>query len=224
MIYTQPQGTVYKFVHSNSGTVNIAVKADNNCMRLRGFHSDIESYNDVPVLLQNGWNVVQNVYQLTEEEKEKLAKALSKYEKVLGKWTPPKGFGANFVEGCLIVWPKNMTATEINMRQYVPVRLEDTFVKDFFNIPVREYIKDTTKQTQGANGKSDGSSADYYKLPEGCTQLQDLISERDMNAQMGEIFRAAYRYGLASHSDQLRDAKKIKFYIDAEIKRLENVK
>jgi hypothetical protein len=42
-----------------------------------------------------------------------------------------------------------------------------------------------------------------------------------MNAQMGEIFRSCYRYGSASHSDQLRDAKKIKFYIDAEIERLE---
>lgn len=68
---------------------------------------------------------------------------------------------------------------------------------------------------------SDGSTADYYELPEGATQLQDLISHRDMNAQLGEIFRAAYRYGLSSHSDRLRDAKKIRFYIEAEIKRLE---
>jgi hypothetical protein len=67
---------------------------------------------------------------------------------------------------------------------------------------------------------SDGSSADYYELPPEATQLQDLISHKDMNAQMGEIFRATYRYGQSSHSDQLRDAKKIKFYIDAEIARL----
>lgn len=69
--------------------------------------------------------------------------------------------------------------------------------------------------------KSDGSTASYYQLPEGCTELQDLISHRDMNAQVGEIFRSCYRYGQASHSDKLRDAKKIKFYIEAEIKRLE---
>ena len=69
--------------------------------------------------------------------------------------------------------------------------------------------------------QSDGSTADYYTLPEGATQLQDLISYRDMNAQLGEIFRATYRYGIASHSDRLRDAKKIRFYIDAEIARLE---
>jgi hypothetical protein len=40
---------------------------------------------------------------------------------------------------------------------------------------------------------------------------------------MGEIFRGTYRYGQASHSDRLRDAKKIRFYIDAEIKRLESL-
>lgn len=68
---------------------------------------------------------------------------------------------------------------------------------------------------------SDGSTASYYQLPSGATELQDLISFRNMNAQLGEIFRAAYRYGQASHSDCLRDAKKIKFYAEAEIARLE---
>ncbi len=71
------------------------------------------------------------------------------------------------------------------------------------------------------NNVSDGSTASYYELPEGATELQHLISHRDMNAQIGEIFRACYRYGIASHSDRLRDAKKIRFYINAEIERLE---
>jgi hypothetical protein len=71
--------------------------------------------------------------------------------------------------------------------------------------------------------KSDGSTADYYVLPEGATQLQDLISHRNMNAQIGEIFRAGYRYGMASHSDMLRDAKKIRFYAQAEVERLEKL-
>lgn len=86
---------------------------------------------------------------------------------------------------------------------------------------MREQIISVGAPVQPESGKSDGSSADYYKLPAGATQLQDLISHRNMNAQIGEIFRAAYRYGAASHSDQLRDAKKIKFYIEAEIQRLE---
>jgi len=69
-------------------------------------------------------------------------------------------------------------------------------------------------------GRSDGSTASYYELPAGAKELQDLISYKNMNAQIGEIFRACMRYGESSHSDELRDAKKIKFYIDAEIRRL----
>ena len=68
--------------------------------------------------------------------------------------------------------------------------------------------------------KSDGSTASYYELPPGATELQHLISHRDMNAQIGEIFRACYRYGQAEHSDKLRDAKKILFYAQAEVERL----
>lgn len=71
--------------------------------------------------------------------------------------------------------------------------------------------------------RSDGSTADYYVLPEGAAQLQDLISHRNMNAQIGEIIRACYRYGMASHSDMLRDAKKIRFYAQAEVERLEKL-
>jgi hypothetical protein len=58
-----------------------------------------------------------------------------------------------------------------------------------------------------------------YGLPPGATQLQDLISYKNMNAQMGEIFRSAYRFGQASHSDSVRDLKKILFYVKAERER-----
>lgn len=68
---------------------------------------------------------------------------------------------------------------------------------------------------------SDGSTASYYELPEGATELQDLISYRNLNAQDGEMFRALYRKGRASHSDALRDAKKVLFYAKAEVDRLE---
>jgi len=68
---------------------------------------------------------------------------------------------------------------------------------------------------------SDGSTANYYELPKGAAELQHLISHKNMNAQIGEIFRACYRYGQVEHSPRLRDAKKIKYYIDAEIARLE---
>ena len=79
------------------------------------------------------------------------------------------------------------------------------------------------KTEAGDKQRSDGSTASYYELPKGATELQHLISHRNLNAQLGEIFRACYRYGLVSHSDMLRDAKKIKFYAQAEIERLEKL-
>ncbi len=70
---------------------------------------------------------------------------------------------------------------------------------------------------------SDGSSAGYYKLPPRCKQLQDLIAAKDMNAQIGEVFRACYRYGQVAHSPKKRDLKKMLFYIKAELKRVEQL-
>jgi hypothetical protein len=67
---------------------------------------------------------------------------------------------------------------------------------------------------------SDGSTASYYELPEGATELQDLISFKDMNAQVGEAFRSLYRYGQSSHSDKMRDCKKVIYYMNAELERL----
>lgn len=75
----------------------------------------------------------------------------------------------------------------------------------------------------GETTKSDGSTASYYELPEGATELQHLISHNNMNAQIGEIFRACYRYGRVAHSEMLRDAKKMKYYAEAEIERLTKV-
>jgi len=68
--------------------------------------------------------------------------------------------------------------------------------------------------------KSNGLTASYYKLPVGATELQDLISAKNMNAQVGESFRSLYRYGESSHSDKLRDCRKVIFYMQAEEKRL----
>ncbi len=67
---------------------------------------------------------------------------------------------------------------------------------------------------------SNGVTASYYELPEGAKELQDIISYKNMNAQMGEIFRANMRYGEVDHSDKLRDINKIIFYAMEEKKRL----
>jgi len=87
----------------------------------------------------------------------------------------------------------------------------------------KKHARGTSHRDVNTKEVSDGSSADYYILPAGAKQLQDLISHRNMNSQIGEIFRESYRYGLAAHCDQMRGAKKIQFYIKAEIARLEKL-
>jgi hypothetical protein len=79
-----------------------------------------------------------------------------------------------------------------------------------------------TQELEEYSGKiqSDGSTASYYELPENATELQELISAKNMNAQIGEIFRACYRYGEVAHSPMIRDIKKILFYAKAELERL----
>lgn len=118
------------------------------------------------------------------------------------------------------------TTPVVRSKDYIPkTRLLDNEIEYVDGRPVKK-IKLKADNAQPAPiiqtlaGRSDGSTASYYELPAGAKELQDLISHKNMNAQIGEIFRACYRMGEASHSDELRDVKKIKFYIDAEIKRL----
>lgn len=86
-----------------------------------------------------------------------------------------------------------------------------------------DFNKPTSVSRFGHVETSDGQHANYYDLPPGATQLQDLISHRNMNAQIGEIMRSCYRYGLASHSPKLREVRKILFYAQAELERLERL-
>lgn len=99
----------------------------------------------------------------------------------------------------------------------IPAESEDP------NVAIMQKLRGISEGETINKVASDGSTASYYELPAGAEQLQDLISYRNMNAQLGEIFRECYRYGQASHCDELRGAKKIKFYIDAEIARLEKL-
>jgi hypothetical protein len=103
--------------------------------------------------------------------------------------------------------------------------------KDCVYIPETDYIpveclscSKGDRYVKKDTSASDGSTASYYTLPSGAKELQDLISNRDMNAQIGEIFRACYRMGRASHSDVMRDVRKIIFYAQAELLRLETIK
>jgi hypothetical protein len=111
----------------------------------------------------------------------------------------------------------------------IPDYESESYLKKFANAKPGEIIKCTEAEMIAWGNynmrkeKSDGSSANYYKLPPDANELQDLISYKNLNAQIGEIFRECYRYGQASHSDEMRGIKKILFYAQDELKRLENL-
>ena len=70
------------------------------------------------------------------------------------------------------------------------------------------------------NEEPGGSTPEQYGLPEGATELQDLIEYREMNFAMGNIFKATYRWGNCGHSDRLRDINKIIWFANREKERL----
>lgn len=65
-----------------------------------------------------------------------------------------------------------------------------------------------------------GSTPEQYALPEGARELQDLIEHRNMNFAVGNVFKACYRKGTCSHSDERRDLRKMIWFAKRELARL----
>ena len=81
--------------------------------------------------------------------------------------------------------------------------------------------RDASIEAEKPEGHNNGGSTDYYQLPKGATELQDLIEHKDMNFAQGNMFKAIYRMGDCSHSDAVRDLNKIIWYAGREKARLE---
>ena len=71
-----------------------------------------------------------------------------------------------------------------------------------------------------ASKVNDGLTATWYELPPGATELKHLIWYKNMNAQIGEIFRSCYRMNDCPHSDAIRNLNKIIAYAEQEKERI----
>lgn len=69
-----------------------------------------------------------------------------------------------------------------------------------------------------------GSTPSQYALPEGANEIQDLIEYRGMNFAVGNIFKATYRLGHCGHADKAYDLRKIIWFAERELKRVEQEK
>lgn len=71
--------------------------------------------------------------------------------------------------------------------------------------------------------KSDGGSTPgYYGLPEGATDVQDVIEMKQMSWAQGNIFKAAYRLGNKDGTSVEYDLRKIIYYAQRELERREH--
>ena len=57
-----------------------------------------------------------------------------------------------------------------------------------------------------------GSTPDQYGIPQGVTDIQDLIEHRKMSFSLANIFKACYRFGIKN--DNLYELNKIKWFVD----------
>lgn len=91
-------------------------------------------------------------------------------------------------------------------------------------VGVKDLPSPSTLNSQvGGNHKNDGGDAHYYDLPLNAKNLQDLIEAKNMNFSVGNIFKAAYRMdeeGILSN--KARDLRKIMWFADRELKRIES--
>lgn len=65
----------------------------------------------------------------------------------------------------------------------------------------------------------DGWASDYYVLPKGAEELGDLIEYRDMNFNVGNIFKACYRLGEKEGTTIEYDLNKIIYFAKRELRR-----
>ena len=58
-------------------------------------------------------------------------------------------------------------------------------------------------------------------FPAECMEIKDICNALNMNGNLSEMLRAAYRMGADHHSSEERDLKKIKAYAKFELGRME---
>jgi len=104
--------------------------------------------------------------------------------------------------------------------EYVVKTCDDCKYGDDECFEVVGMCDDYDKWESAKKSEPGGSTPEQYSIPKDAEELQDLIEHRKMNFSMGNIFKACYRFGTCSHSDELRDINKIIWFANREKKRI----
>jgi hypothetical protein len=99
--------------------------------------------------------------------------------------------------------------------------LRDYLKESMVENTLEDIMKTAIKDSDCTN---DGGKTDYYQFKENWVQAQDVIEDRNMNFSQGNIFKAAFTFNVGRHdgTDYQRELKKIIFFANRELKRLEN--
>ena len=73
------------------------------------------------------------------------------------------------------------------------------------------------------NSINKGGSTDYYKFKENWKECADIIEDREMNYNQGNIFKSAFCFNIGRHNatDYERELNKIIYFANRELKRIE---
>jgi hypothetical protein len=72
---------------------------------------------------------------------------------------------------------------------------------------------EVTTSTKTTKEVSDGSSTNYFKLPDHATELRHAISHKNMSFSRGNLFKACYRLGDKDGTSVLYDLNKMEFFL-----------
>ena len=73
---------------------------------------------------------------------------------------------------------------------------------------------------------NNGGSTDYYKFKENWKECADIIEDREMNYNQGNIFKSAFCFNIGRHNatDYQRELNKIVYFANRELERIKNAK
>ena len=77
-------------------------------------------------------------------------------------------------------------------------------------------------ETKSLNSNNNGGSTDYYKFKPDWAECADVIEDRDMNYNQGNIFKSAFCFNIGRHdgTDYERELNKIIYFAKRELQRM----
>ena len=99
-------------------------------------------------------------------------------------------------------------------RAYDKRLLEENFI----------FAKEDIKIMIDDKALNNGGSTDYYKFKENWKECADIIEDREMNYNQGNIFKSAFCFNIGRHSgtDYIRELNKIIYFANRELESLKN--